>query len=56
MSLITHVNRCKQCDMPISKDHYAEDRRYCKHCYSEMEWGRSDIKTCFQGSVIIMED
>mgnify|MGYP003149801604 CR=1 FL=1 len=50
------VNRCIECSMPIVKDRYPVDKRYCKHCYGRMERGGSDIETCFQGSVIIMED
>jgi len=56
MSLVSQVNRCKQCNMPIPKDRYAKDRAYCKHCYSEIQWGKSDINTCYQGSVIMLED
>ncbi len=56
MSVISQVNRCKECNMPITTDHYAEDRSYCRHCYTAKKWGKSDIETCYQGSVIMLED
>ena len=28
----------------------------CRHCHTKKKHGAVDIKTCFQGSVIILED
>ena len=47
---------CPECKDPIGKwDNIAKDNVHCRHCYTKLKHGVSDLETCFQGSVIILD-
>ena len=53
------IQKCKKC----GDDLYNKNSKYpyklgwiCNHCHSAITRGVSDPKTCFQGSVITMDD
>ena len=47
---------CAECNDPLGKwDNVAKDRIHCKHCYTKLKHGVSDINNCFKGSVIIID-
>ena len=51
--------RCKHCeeDLVNKRSKFPYERgRLCRHCKAKLEHGVSDPKTCFQGSVITLED
>ena len=48
---------CRKCNKAIpDRRSSSEELDICRHCFSKMEYGVSDPKTCFQGSVITLED
>ena len=49
------VDYCVDCTIAISQSYLAKDG-CCRHCYVKRQHGVVDIKTCFQGSVITLED
>ena len=48
--------QCKVCDQTIPNRRSSVDIDTCRHCYQKQRHGVVDIKTCFQGSVITLED
>ena len=53
------IQKCEEC----GDDLVNKNRKFpyklgwiCKHCKTKQEFGVSDPKTCFQGSVITLED
>ena len=54
-NLHARIDRCVDCgDVIPDFDRVTESR--CKHCTTKMKHGVVDINTCFQGSVIALED
>ncbi len=49
------IRRCKSCDDALNEKH-ATNGFFCKHCDTKNKYGISDLQTCFQGSVISLED
>ncbi len=48
---------CRDCQKAIpDRRSSSEELDMCRHCYSKKEHGVLDIGTCFQGSVITLED
>ena len=54
-NLHARVDYCDDCEQAISQSYLAKGGR-CRHCHSKKVYGTLDIETCFQGSVITMED
>ena len=51
-----HWKACAECNDPLGKwDNVAKDRIHCKHCYTKLKHGVSDINNCFKGSVITID-
>ena len=53
------IQRCKVCNDDLVNKHskFPYERGWvCKHCKTKLKHGVSDPKTCFQGSVITLED
>jgi len=47
---------CPECKDPLGKwDTVAKDNIHCRHCYTKLKHGVSDLETCFQGSIIILD-
>jgi len=46
---------CKDCN-DVIPDAYLQKRGRCRHCHTKKKHGVVDIETCFQGSVILLED
>ena len=47
---------CAECNDPLGKwDNVAKDRIHCKHCYTKLKHGVSDLNNCFKGSVITID-
>ncbi len=49
------ITYCKECKDVIT-DSYLEVDGCCRHCHTKKAHGVVDINTCFQGSVITLED
>ena len=49
---------CRECGQRIIKNQWYPNGRedYCRHCYSLLTYGKSDVDKCFQGSVILLDD
>jgi len=54
------IQRCKFCDKVlnnVTNSKFPYERGWiCKHCKTKLKHGVSDPKTCFQGSIITLED
>ena len=47
---------CPECKDPLGKwDTVAKDNVHCRHCYTKLKHGVSDLETCFKGSVITID-
>jgi len=47
---------CPECKDPLGKwDTVAKDNIHCRHCYTKLKHGVSDLKNCFKGSVITID-
>ena len=47
---------CPECNDPLGKwDNIAKDSIHCKHFYTKLKYGVSDINNCFQGSIITID-
>ena len=54
-NLHARIEYCSDCnDVLTDNDRSVEGR--CRHCTVKRKHGVVDINTCFQGSVIILED
>ena len=49
------VENCLDCEKVITQMYLSKDGR-CRHCATKNIHGAVDIKTCFQGSIILLED
>jgi hypothetical protein len=49
------IEHCIDCKQVITQMYLAKEGR-CRHCNVKNTYGTVDIKTCFQGSVITLED
>ena len=54
-NLHARIDSCKEWGDVITDAYLAVDG-CCRHCHTKKKHGAVDIKTCFQGSVIILED
>jgi hypothetical protein len=54
-NLHARVEHCIDCKQVLTQMYLAKEGR-CRHCNAKHTHGVVDIKTCFQGSVITMED
>jgi copper chaperone CopZ len=54
-NLHAKIMHCKECKDTIT-DAYLTVDGCCRHCHTKKLHGVVDINTCFQGSVITLED
>ena len=54
-NLHAKIMHCKECKDTIT-DAYLTVDGVCRHCVTKKKYGVVDINTCFQGSVITLED
>ena len=48
---------CPECKEPFSKyERLGEDGLHCRHCYTKLRHGVSDLSNCFKGSVIVIDE
>lgn len=48
---------CPECGDLLGKyERLGEDNEHCRHCYTKLKHGSSDINNCFQGSVITLDE
>tara|TARA_R110002020_G_scaffold83406_3_gene207588 strand:- start:1299 stop:1487 length:189 start_codon:yes stop_codon:yes gene_type:complete len=49
------ILRCESCNHVLNEKITLEEK-LCRHCQTKEQFGISDLATCFQGSVITLED
>lgn len=54
-NLHARIDHCVDCKQVITQSYLAKDG-LCRHCHAKNKHGTVDINTCFQGSVITLED
>jgi len=51
------IRRCLSCEDVLNEKHMRlNNDLICKHCKTKEQFGVVDVTTCFQGSVITLED